>query len=481
MRHRLRGFLGILLWSRIGLAGLLLTLVSGTVFLVLCLFGLLGLQTGPYFGILQFLLLPGIFSFGLILLPIGYLRARRWRHDVTESQAREETYPVVDLNNPRHRRNALIFVLLTLANLMILGLATYGGIEYTESSAFCGQVCHTVMRPEHTAFLRSPHARVGCVQCHIGSGAHSFLRYKLAGVRQLAEVALGTYSRPIPSPVRSLRPARETCEQCHWPDKHHGDRLRIIKRYDEDEISTERTTVMLVHVGGGAEGRNAAGGIHWHMNLANEITYIAADEKRLVIPWVRLRDREGRTTEFVASGATLTQDEIERAPKRVMDCVDCHNRPSHAFRAPEDAVDEAIASGALERRLPFVKRQALAALKSEYRSGAEASAQIRHALEAYYRENHPSALEGNRDALEAAIRTTGEIYAANVFPEMRVTWGTYPNNIGHQFYPGCFRCHDGDHRSGDGREIRQDCDICHSLLAVEEVDPPILKEMSAHN
>src|SRR6266571_2697458 len=216
-----RHFLGTLLRSRIGLAGLLLTLVSGTVFLVLCIFDLLGLRTGPYFGIIQFLLLPGIFAVGLLLLPVGYLRARRRLRETTTALVPGEAYPIIDLNNPRHRRNALVFVLLTLVNLAILGLATYGGIEYTESSAFCGQVCHTVMRPEHTAFLRSPHARVGCVQCHIGSGASSFVRYKLAGVRQLAEVVFGTYNRPIPSPVRSLRPARETCEQCHWPDKHH--------------------------------------------------------------------------------------------------------------------------------------------------------------------------------------------------------------------------------------------------------------------
>jgi hypothetical protein len=281
--------------------------------------------------------------------------------------------------------------------------------------------------------------------------------------------------------VKSLRPARETCEQCHWPEKHHGDRLRIIKRYDEDEASTERTTVLLVHVGGGAEGRERAGGIHWHMNLDNEITYIASDDKRLVIPWVRLRDREGRTTEFVASTGALTPDQIEHAPRRVMDCVDCHNRPSHAFRAPEDAVDEAIATGKLERTLPFLKQQVLAALKAEYPSGAEATAGIRHSMEAYYREHHPAVYERNRDAVEAAIRTAGDIHAANVFPEMRVTWGAYPNNIGHQFYPGCFRCHDGDHRSRDGREIRQDCDICHSVLAVEEVDPPILKDLSAQH
>jgi hypothetical protein len=448
------------------------------VFLALCVSDFLGLRTGPYFGIIQFLLLPGIFAVGLLLLPVGYLRAGRRLRRTATPLAPGEVYPVIDLNNPRHRRNALVFVLLTLINLMILGLATYGGIEYTESSAFCGQVCHTVMRPEHTAFLRSPHARVGCVQCHIGSGASSFVHYKLAGVRQLAEAVFGTYNRPIPSPVRSLRPARETCEQCHWPDKHHGDQLRIIKRYDEDEASTERTSVLLVHVGGGAEGRARPGGIHWHMNLANQITYIATDDKRLVIPWVRLRDREGRTTDFVASSAALTQEQIESTPKRVMDCVDCHNRPSHAFRAPEDAVDEAIASGTLERSLPFLKRQILAAIKTEYRSRDEAAAGIRRSIETYYRQNNPAVFEKSRDALEAAIRTAGEIHAANVFPEMRVTWGVYPNNIGHQFYPGCFRCHDGDHRSRDGREIRQDCDICHSLLAVEEVDPPILKQMS---
>jgi NapC/NirT cytochrome c family protein len=455
--------LGILMNSWIGMFGLGLAVASAVVFLGFIGADLLGMEVGPYAGLFACLALPALFVVGLLLMPIGYVRAaRRMRGDL----------------EPPLRRNVLIFALLTVFNLALVGVASFRAVHYVETDAFCGRTCHTVMQPEYAAFQVSPHARVGCVRCHVGPGVPGFVRAKFGGLRQLMEVTLGTYPRPIPSPAYGLRPARETCERCHWPEKFQGDRLRVIRRYDDDEASTERVTVLLVHVGGGGPGPGAGSGIHWHMNLANEVTYIATDEKRTTIPWIRLKDRQGKVTEYVASGTSLRPETIAGARRRVMDCIDCHNRPSHAFKVVEQAADDMILSRGLDRGLPFLKQQIVAALKQDYPTRSAAVQGIAESLDRYYRDHHPDEYKKMHGPLRAVIQASQESYASNVFPEMRVTWGSYPNHLGHEFSPGCFRCHDGDHKSPDGREIASDCGTCHTVLAAGEIDPPILKQMA---
>jgi len=469
-----RGFLRLLVWSRLALFGAALALIGGTLLAALLIAEWLGFESGPYVGILNLLILPGILALGLLLIPVGVLRARR-RQSESGADAAPAAYPVLDFNLPRLRRNLLAFLLLTFCNTFLLGLASYRGVEYMESPAFCGKTCHTVMGPEFAAYQSSPHARVDCVRCHVGPGAPGFVRSKLSGVRQLLAFARGSYHRPIPTPVKSLRPARETCEACHWQQAQHGDRLRILTHYDDDETSTEQKTVLLLHVGGGEPPRGAGRGIHWHMNLANEVTYIAADDERSRIPWVRFRDSSGTITEFSASDIRLTPREIDRAPKRKMDCIDCHNRPAHRFQLPEEAVDETILLQKLDRGLPFLKRRMVEALKAPYADRNEARLKIGESLERIY---GASGSGSGGKSLGAVVAATREIYARNVFPEMGVTWGAHPDQIGHERFPGCFRCHDGEHKSSDGREITQDCEACHAVLAVAETDPAVLKTLS---
>ena len=467
----------LVLRSRLAILGLTLSVVSAALFLVFVAADFLGFESGPYFGILVFLILPVPFVLGLVLLPIGCLRGRRWLRAPTADVKGIALVPVLDLNDPRQRRNVLLFLFATLGNLALLGLASYKGVHYMESRAFCGQVCHTVMRPQYQASTASAHARVACVQCHVGPGAWWFVRSKASGVGQAIDVARQSYPRPIPSPVRNLRPARETCEQCHWPEKFQGDRLRVIRRFADDEASSEQTTVLVLHVGGGSKRPGLGEGIHWHMNLANEITYLATDEQRQTIPWVRLKDQQGRVTEFVADDAGLTSALIAAAPKRAMDCLDCHNRPAHRFRMPGEAADEAIAARRVDRHLPFLKRQMVSALTDRYASREMALSGIDESIERYYRDHHPEVYAQARSAVRAAVEATREIYSANVFPEMAVSWGTYPDHLGHERFPGCFRCHDGNHRSPDGRVIPQDCDTCHTLTALQEQAPAILKDL----
>ncbi|MFY3745803.1 cytochrome c3 family protein [Anaeromyxobacter sp. Red801] len=455
-------------WLRhpVSLAGAGLATVSGVLVVVLFAASLLGLEGGPYLGILAYLLLPGLLVLGLLLVPVGAALERRRLVRLAARGAPEPPLPVMDLNQPRTRRRLLVFLGLTTVNLLVLGIASYKGLEVMDSPAFCGS-CHSVMDPEASAHRRSAHARVACVECHIGPGASWFVKSKLSGAWQVVSVALDLYPRPIPTPVQNLRPARDTCEQCHWPTKLVGDRLKVITRHAGDAASTPLRTVLVVHVGG-AQGLGArTRGIHWHVDPGVRIRYLA-DEKRDAIGTVELTGPDGARATFRSKASA------GEAGWREMDCVDCHNRPTHVYRSPEDEVDAALAAGRIDAAaLPFARREALKALRAEYPSHEAARAGIAAALGAFYA--GPEGGGAPREAVERAAQELGDAWARNVWPSMRIGWGTYPSLLGHEAAPGCFRCHDGDHETEDGRAIRADCDLCHELLAQEEKDPPILK------
>src|SRR4051812_29972804 len=380
---------------------MVLTTISAVVFLVVFLADLFGLHSNPYLGILFFLILPGIFIFGLLLIPFGAWFERRRR--ALGRAPSEIRWPRFDLNDPITRRATVIVFALTIANVVIVSLAAYRGVEYMDSPQFCGQVCHTVMKPEFSAYQDSAHSRVTCVQCHIGPGATWFARSKISGLRQVFAVSFHTYSRPIPSPVQQLRPARDVCEQCHWPEKFHGDKIRRVVEYAEDEKNTESVTTLQVHVGGGSERLGLAQGIHWHMNVANEVEYITTDDKRQVIPWVRVKDRSGKVREYTAEGGTPEQ--IAKGERRRMDCIDCHNRPSHQIAAtPERAVDEAMSRGLLPRSLPFLRREAVKAVKTTYPTQEAAGGEISRTLRNFYRSQSPQANPSANQDIEKAVQ-----------------------------------------------------------------------------
>jgi NapC/NirT cytochrome c family, N-terminal region len=435
-----------------------LTTVSALLFLGIFFADLFGLHTNPYMGIVAFLVLPSSFVFGLVLMPVGaYLARRRER---MAKPAVVLTWPVIDLNRSHTRNIAAALVFLTFVNIIVISLAAFRGVEYMDSPQFCGQVCHTVMQPEFTAYLNGPHARVPCVACHIGPGAPWFVKSKLSGTRQLFAVALNTYPRPIPSPVENLRPARDTCEQCHWPEKFTGDLVKQIPAYGDDEANTASPTTLRLHIGSGNDSTGATG-IHWHMAPSTRITYITTDPKRETIVYVEVEDRHG-VRKFRAPG--VTDEQLSKGERRQMDCMDCHNRPSHRFAAtPEEAVDDAISRGLIAQTLPFVRREAVAALKVVYPSQAAAAAGIEKRLSDFFAQQ-PVTPAGTRKAdLARAIASTQAIYARDVFPSMKITWGTYSNNIGHVDSPGCFRCHDDAKKTSDGRVIPQDCSLCHTI------------------
>jgi hypothetical protein len=355
---------------------------------------------------------------------------------------------------------------------------SYKAYHYTESVEFCGQACHTVMKPEFVAFQVAPHAELRCVDCHVGSGAEWYARSKLAGTRQLVALIRGNYSRPIPTPVHNLRPADETCGHCHWSEKFHGAKLKTFNHYAYDEQNSFRQIRMLISVGGGSPKTGIVAGIHWHMNIANEVTYISTDEQRQVIPWIRVKDHQGNVTEYIDRGRPLAPDQIANASKRRMDCVDCHNRPAHRYLPPDQAVNQSFASGRLDPSLPFLKREAVAVLSRQYNSDSEAVNGIASHLDQFYKTNYSSLYSSKNTAVKSGITEVQRLFQTYFFPEMKTDWQAHPDNIGHFYTTGCFRCHDGEHVSNTGKVIRNDCNICHTVLA-DSANPAASAKMAS--
>jgi hypothetical protein len=451
----------------VSLTGVVIVTTATVFWLFLLPVTLRGTTDSPYVGILAFLVLPAPFFAGLILIPLGIWlkRKREGRAGIYPPE-----FPPLTWNNADLRRLVYFVFFTTMVNLAIASQVSYSAVNYMDSVTFCGETCHTVMQPEYTAYQNSPHARVECVKCHIGPGASWFVKSKLSGVGQVLAVTFHTYSTPIPTPVRSLRPARETCEACHWPQKYGEDRLQVIDKFADDQANTLTKTVLLMKIGGGNRGI----GIHGtHLGSGVAIRYAHADEGRQNIPWIEYNGPGGKTVyatpEAKPDGGGL--------PIREMDCVDCHNRPTHAYELPERAVDRVMNAGRISPSLPFAKKRAVEILKASYGTRDEAAQKIPAAFESYYRDNYPAIWAQRRAEVTSAAGQVLAIYDRNIFPAMKVTWGTYPNNIGHTDSPGCFRCHDGNHAAKDGRSVTQDCNACHNLLAMDEADPKVLTDL----
>jgi hypothetical protein len=473
MNNKLDGWLRPILylgrnpWSMVGAW---LTTGSAVTLLVFWLVELIrGGPSHPYAGIFLFMVLPALFIAGLILMPFGLFMRRR---ALRASGQLPHVYPHLDLGDTVLRRGLILVGLATLANVAITGTASYKGIEHMESVQFCGQTCHTVMAPEYSAYSNSPHSRVACTQCHIGPGADWFVKSKLSGARQVLAVNLGTYSRPIPSPVHHLRPARETCEQCHWPNKFVGDKLVVKRSYASDEKNTESVMALLMHIGG--HGGSSPQGIHGrHLDQGERIEYVATDERRQSIAVVRYRDDSGKVVEYVSADKPATPEQLAKGETRKMDCIDCHNRPTHAFEMPERAVDKAIERGLISRELPFVRKKAVEVLRVEYPDKATGLAKIEAGVRDFYAKDYPEVAKDKAKDVEAAAKAVQAIWDRNIFPDMKVNWGVHPNNLGHEDFPGCFRCHDDQHKSADGKTISQDCETCHNVID----DPKVLASL----
>lgn len=442
--------------NRVSAFGVALTTASAFLFLVLVALESLGFLQNPYAGIVVFVMVPVLFVAGLLLIPVGLWLERRRRG----AGVAAPTWPKLDLSDVAIRGTLLFVVVATIVNLGLLSTASYGAVQYSESLQFCGQVCHTVMEPESVAHQNGLHARVPCVDCHVGPGAQGFVKAKVNGTYQLALAVTNRYPRPIPTPFEGLPGVQTSCEQCHWSNRFIGDVIKVFYEHGNDEANTPTKTTVRLHVGGPVSGTGTGTGIHWHMNRVHEIEYVALDDKREQILYVRVTTPDGRVREYFAKG--ITAADLTAKPRRRMDCLDCHNRPAHAFGStPERAVDAALGEGLISTKIPFIRQEAVRALGAGYPSQAVALMRIDQSIREAVHARQPHAFE--EAELRQAIAVTQGIYRTNVFPSMKVAWGTYPNQLGHMTSPGCFRCHDEDHKTRDGLAIRQDCELCHAI------------------
>ena len=464
-RLRDRPFLVLITSHWLGLLGMGLAATALISWLFVLPVHLRGHVDNPYIGIVVFLIIPVVLVVGLAMIPAGvFLARRRARLRLAEH--------ILDRKAAMRRLIGFLGV-VTLVNVVVGTQATYRAVEHMETVQFCGQTCH-VMTPEFRSHKVSPHARVPCVDCHVGEGARGWFESKMAGTRQLVEVITNSYPRPIPSALESGRlvPARETCETCHWTEKFTATRLKVIPRFADDEANTATQTVLMMMVGG-----SLTSGIHGsHFGPSIQIRFAASDKKRQKIPWVEYRDtRKGETRSYLAEDAAAGVE--SHLPVYTMQCVDCHNRPTHTFDLPDRAIDRAMGLGQMPSTLPYLKKKGVELLKAEYASNDEAGRRIPAELEAYYREAYPNVVAEREADLAAAGKALVGIYDTNVFPDLRVGWGTYPNNLGHDAFPGCFRCHDEKHKSADGKVITQECGVCHEAVAMEETSPEVLKTL----
>ncbi len=444
------------------LVGAALSAVSFGLILFLILLESVAEKPKPYMGIIAFVVLPVFLLLGLILIVAGILREHR---RARAGKPHGLHLPQMDLNNPRHRTAFLAFAIGAIVLLGFSAFSSYKAYEHTDSDQFCGEVCHSVMEPEYTAYQFSPHARVGCVQCHIGPGAGWFVRSKLSGTYQVYAVTFNKYPRPIPTPIENLRPAQETCEQCHWPKHFFSEKLLENTYFLSDERNTRWSLDLLVKIGGGNIEAGPTSGIHWHMNIANELTYIAIDSQRQVIPWIRSRTPDGKVTTYRSTENAISDQGLQKYKMRRMDCIDCHNRPTHIYHPPARSINHVMSLGWIDPQLPSVKSVCVDALEYPYTSKEAGLDSIKLVIEDFYRTNYPTVAAAQKAAIDRTVSEVRRIYARNYFPEMRVSWRRFPDNIGHLYYPGCFRCHDGKHVDEEGKVLSRDCNVCHTILA----------------
>ncbi len=367
------------------------------------------------------------------------------------------------------RKTMIGTVLTLLVGAIAVAVVTAGGIvawEYTNSNAFCANVCHAVHPEEPVAHAASSHARVQCVECHMGrlSTLH-LMALKPTHAHELWGMIVG-YERPTAS--KTLRPARDSCEACHWPEIRHSDSVRTKVRYDADAKSRETRTTLVMHTGFGEVRESGSKGIHWH--IAQEVTYAALDPQKQKIPWVQARGADGKTVTYFDPTAGVTPKELDKVEKRRIDCIDCHNASGHPFPNPANLVDEAINEGKISRSLPSVKARATAIIENAAAatgSEAERGAKFDQLIAASAPKDLKPEFTKAQKAFEGEMK---RILLLTSFSGERLNWRSFPDNIGHKDFAGCFRCHDGKHLDENGQAIRLQCTLCHALPQVVRDD-----------
>ncbi|HLN75023.1 MAG: NapC/NirT family cytochrome c [Methylococcaceae bacterium] len=420
---------------------------------------------GTYIGLFIYILLPAFMIAGLILIPIG-MRINRKSARKAEAAGEARNWPILNFNNEGTRNASVIFIFGTVFLLIISSIGSYEAFHYTESVEFCGKLCHKVMEPEYTTYHGSSHERVACVECHVGAGASWYVKSKMSGLYQVYSVLAKKYPQPIPTPIANLRPAQETCEQCHWPEKFYDRKVKNLQSYLADESNTEHVIHLQMKTSSQATAHGFERGIHQHISRDVKIEYKTDSKNRQVIPWVKYTNtKTGESFVYTDSENSLSQQKLDSMETRVMDCLDCHNRPSHNYNVPQNFVDKSINAGKISNTLPGIKQISMTVLYKVYSTKDSAFQAIKDQVNEFYKSTYADILDSRKNDIDQAIAEIQNGYANNIFPYMKADWRKYPNNIGHLEYDGCFRCHNDRHATEQGKVISKDCNLCHEITA----------------
>jgi len=450
----------------LGKLGVALVTSSFLLFLFLELLRLLGVLSNAYAGLVTYMTLPLLFVVGLLLIPIGW-RLTLKRTGLTSRELLARRFPSQELEARVFGSGVVgTILLLTLLNLIFLGGGSARMLHFMDSAEFCGTACHSVMNPEWVTYQASPHAHVDCVQCHVGEGARALVDAKLNGLWQIVSATFDLYERPIPTPVDNLRPARETCEKCHWPEKFYGNRLKVIEAFAPDSSNTVSYSTLSLKIG---SGRGDEGGIHWHVAPENAVRYSSVNDEREEMILVESLQPDGTWRRFVPRrgprGATGAEE-----PRR-LDCVDCHNRATHIYEDPEAGLNARFSSGELDASLPWLKREALGAILTNWPDGEAARAGVERHVRGFYRQEYPKLSVSKMESIDRAVESLQAMVARNLHHGMNIGWGAYKSHLGHEAGGGCFRCHNENMVDERGAAIRYDCTLCHSILAQDSPEP----------
>ncbi|MEO8359930.1 MAG: NapC/NirT family cytochrome c [Vicinamibacteria bacterium] len=449
--------------NRLSWAGGALALLAAVGIVFFAAFDHFSTRGNPYWGIFAWVLFPAIMFAGALLFAFGAMRERARRRSGQAPSL--PAFPVWDFNIASARWTLLIALGAIALFLPISAVGSYRAYEMSESVSFCGNTCHTSMEPEATSFSVSAHSATKCVDCHVGPGPSGYVQAKASGVRRMWKAMTNTFGRPILSPLQTIPDSSGTCASCHARSQAAGQALRTFAHYAYDETNTPRQIELLMNIGGTEPGR-APQGIHAHQSKKIEYGYL--DPSFQTIAWVRVINTNGTTTEYRSDDPKVTREIADKAPRRLMDCADCHNRIGHTFETPDRAVNLAMLHGRLDPSLPFLKKEAVDLLSRSYATAAEGQTTIARDLRAFYAKDYQASASANEPKIVQAIAELQRIHSLNMFPEMKATWETFPNNIGHFSSPGCFRCHGGNMKTSDGKVISKDCQMCHTVQGQSE-------------
>lgn len=438
-----------------------------TLFIILFLFiiSMIFDAGSSYLGLFIFIILPIFLVIGLLLIPLGMYFTHK-KEIGLGAGVKETKWPVVDLNHIATRNALMIFIGGSVVFFSLTGIGSYEAFHYTESVEFCGTLCHQVMEPEFVAYHQSSHERVKCVECHVGSGADWYVKSKLSGLYQIYSVAFKKYPQPIPTPIHNLRPARETCEQCHWPEKFYDPMIRMKKSYLSDYDNTEWDIHLMMKTSATYSALGLQEGIHWHINPDVKIEYFEDPDNQGGIPWVKYSNRKtGETEIFRDPDYTGDNFASNNEMVKTMDCIDCHNRPSHNYQVPQNFIDDLITAGEISQELPDIKYLAMEILHQEYPTKDSAFAAIKSRVWDYYTNDYDYMLDTHEKEIGDAVEAIQLGYSQNIFPYMKANWSVYPSHMGHMETNGCYRCHNDHHVSNEGKVISHDCQLCHNIIA----------------